>query len=248
MPKQPAFNLRWLLAGFVAIFYTFFIALFTVLGSVFHAPRSWLDQLSRLWAKRILQAARVRVEVTGLEYYPEQAAILVGNHQGALDILALNAYLPQPPVFVAKQEIFRIPLMGRAMTAFGHIAVNRKDSQKAIESINQGAAKLRQSCQNVVFFPEGTRTRDGQMLPFKKGAFVFALQSQLPIVPFAIVGSYEALPPKKKVLNPGTIRVQFLPPIDPSRYTLEQRELLTQDTYAVIEQAVQQIQADYSYA
>lgn len=248
MSKQPAFNLRWLLAGMVAVFYTFFIASFTLIVSIFQGPLSLLNALSALWARRILQAASVRVEVTGLEYFPEQAAIFVGNHQGALDILALMAYLPHPPVFVAKQEIFRIPVMGRAMSAMGHIAVNRKDSPKAIESINQGAKKLRRRGQNVVFFPEGTRTRDGQMLAFKKGAFVFALQSQLPIVPFAIVGSYEALPPKRRVLNPGTIRVQLLPAIDPGQYTVEQRDQLTQDTYAVIEQAVQQIQANHSYA
>ncbi len=248
MPKQPAFNLRWLVAGAVAIFYTFFIALFSLLTAIFKGPQSWLDALSRLWGQRVLQAARIQVEVTGLEYFPTEAAILVGNHQGALDILALLGYLPQLPVFVAKQELFRIPLMGHAMAAVGHIPVNRKDSQKAIASINQGAKKLRQRGQNVVFFPEGTRTRDGQMKPFKKGAFVFALQSQLPIVPFAIVGSYEALPPKRKVLNPGTIRIQFLPPIDPNQYSVEQRDQLTQDTYAVIERAVHQIQADHSYA
>jgi len=248
MSKQPAFNFRWLLAGLVAVFYTFFVASFTLIVAIFHGPLTWLNALSALWARRILQAARVRVDVTGLEYFPEQAAIFVGNHQGALDILALMAYLPDPPVFVAKQEIFRIPLMGRAMSAVGHIAVNRKDSPKAIASINQGAQKLRDRGQNVVFFPEGTRTRDGQMLPFKKGAFVFALQSGLPIVPFAIVGSYEALPPNHKVLNPGTIRVQLLPPIDPTQYTVEQRDQLTQDTYAVIEAAVHQIQADYTYA
>jgi 1-acyl-sn-glycerol-3-phosphate acyltransferase len=182
-----------------------------------------------------------------LEDLPATPAVLVGNHQGMFDILVLMKYLPRPPVFVAKQELFRIPVLGPGMRAFGHISVDRKNSEKAIASIQTGKEQLLKYQQQVIFFPEGTRTRDGKMLPFKKGAFVFALESGLPIVPFCVRGSYEALPPGVKVVRPGLIEVAFLTPIDPATYpAFATKEELIEHVYALIENQLVEMETAFS--
>jgi 1-acyl-sn-glycerol-3-phosphate acyltransferase len=134
------------------------------------------------------------------------------------------------------------------MRAVGHIPVNRSHPEKAIASIQRGTQKLRKHGDQVVFFPEGTRTRNGQLLPFKKGAFVFAIESQLPLVPFAIEGSFRALPPGQRCLHSGMIRVQFLPPVDTTGLTRDDRDPLMQSTARQIGTALESLntaEADY---
>ncbi|MGE3728811.1 MAG: lysophospholipid acyltransferase family protein, partial [Candidatus Sericytochromatia bacterium] len=122
-----------------------------------------------------------------------------------------------------------------------------KNSEKAITSIQTGTQQLLKRQQQVIFFPEGTRTRDGKMLPFKKGAFVFALESGLPMVPFCVRGSYEALPPGVKVVRPGLIEVAFLAPIDPASYpSFATKEDFIQHVYALIENKLVEMEADFA--
>ncbi|PIQ26773.1 1-acyl-sn-glycerol-3-phosphate acyltransferase [bacterium (Candidatus Blackallbacteria) CG17_big_fil_post_rev_8_21_14_2_50_48_46] len=231
----PKLNFRFLFAAFVTLFATLLFGSLALLGMLIRLPLPVLEKFSRFWARCILGASGIRVQLRGLEHLSESAAVMVGNHQGMFDILVLLGYLSRPPVFVAKQELFKIPLFGQAMLALGHIPVDRKDREKAIASIQKGTQKLNKNEQKVVFFPEGTRTRDGQMLPFKKGAFVFAQESGLPLTPFMIRGSYQALPPGVRVVRPGLIEVVFLPSVDPGSYSVEQRELLIEAVRQQIE-------------
>lgn len=231
-------NGRFLWASLVTIIVTFTCASAALLAVLFRAPRPILDAISRTWAQRILQACGIRVELSDVHELPSDSAILVGNHQGMLDILALMSALPHPPVFAAKAELFRIPLFGQAMRAMGHIPIYRGDRQKAIASINRGARTLQKKGHQLAFFPEGTRSRDGKIHAFKKGAFVFALESKLPLVPFAINGSYQCCPPGKKRVYAGVIQLKILPLKDTQNYTLDQRDALTEDVRAAIIEAV----------
>lgn len=239
--SQARINARFVAAALAAAFYTLLFGSLVILGAFLHVPRAWLDVCCRLWGRGILNWAGIRVQLEGLSHLPQTSAVLVGNHQGIFEILALIAYLPNQPVFVGKQEAFRIPLFGHAMRAFGHIAIDREDREQAITSIRQGAERLKAHNDQVVFFPEGTRTRDGKLKPFKKGAFVFALESDLKIVPFAVDGSFQALPPGRRVIYPGLVRLRFLPPIDTMGYDHTQRDQLRDLTRDRIAAAVSQM-------
>lgn len=243
----PRLNGRYIYASFHAALATFIFGIMVMIFTLFRAPLKWSEWASVCWARWILWASGMEVRLYGLKNLPATPAVLVGNHQGMFDILVLMKYLPRPPVFVAKQELFRIPVLGPGMRAFGHISVDRKNSEKAIASIQTGTEQLLKHQQQVIFFPEGTRTRNGKMQPFKKGAFVFALESGLPIVPFCVRGSYEALPPGVKVVRPGLIEVTFLPPVEPSTYvSFPNKEDLIQHVYTLIENQLIEMETNFS--
>jgi 1-acyl-sn-glycerol-3-phosphate acyltransferase len=179
-------------AGLVALAATIWHASRVVIAALVRSPR--LREVSRdapfRWGRAILRATRVKVEVEGLEHLPADGpAIVVANHESWFDVFALVAHLPVDYRFVGKIELTRVPLFGRAWLAAGHIAIDRGDRQKAIESLQRAGEILHREGAVVVMFPEGTRTRDGNLLPFKKGAFVLAAQSQVPLVPVGISGS-----------------------------------------------------------
>lgn len=239
--SQSRTNARFVVSALVAALSTFIFGSLAILGALLRFPRSWIHGCTQFWARWILNTAGITIQLEGLEHLPKHSAVLVGNHQGVFEILGLLAYLEPPPVFVTKQEAFKVPIFGRAMLAAGHIPVDRRDTEKAVANIREGARRLRVHGDHVVFFPEGTRTRDGQLKPFKKGAFVFALESGLPLVPFAVDGSYQGLPPGKRVVLPGVVKIRFFPLIETSQFSLEQREQLRDQTYEVIAAGVTQL-------
>jgi 1-acyl-sn-glycerol-3-phosphate acyltransferase len=134
--------------------------------------------------------------------------IYMGNHQGNFDIMALTMAIPRTFSWVAKEELFRIPLFGAAMLRAGYIPLDRSDGRKALKSMKLAAERIAGGT-SVVIFPEGTRTKDGQLLPFKRGAFLLAARAGVPIVPFTINGSRAINPRNRLELYPGTIRLSF---------------------------------------
>lgn len=168
----------------------------------------------RNWARSLLWAAGVKVEVEGLEHLPPgEPAILVANHESWFDVFALVVHLPVDYRFVGKIELTRIPFFGPSWLATGHIAIDRSDRTKAIESLREAGESLRRDGAVVVMFPEGTRSEDGELLPFKKGAFVLALQTGVPIVPAGVSGSRKIMPKGSWRIRPGTIVIRIGPPI-----------------------------------
>ncbi len=137
----------------------------------------------------------------------------MGNHQGNFDIMSLTLAIPRLFAWVAKEELFKVPLFGAAMRRAGYIPLDRSDGRKALKSMKQAAARIA-SGTSVVIFPEGTRTKDGSLLPFKRGAFMLAVKAGVPIVPFTINGSRAINPRNRMELRPGTISVSFAPPIE----------------------------------
>ena len=182
----------------------------------------------RAWSAGILKAAGVRVHYEGLDRMPrDQAQILVANHESWFDVFALAATLPVDYRFVGKTELSRIPLFGPAWLAAGHYAIDRSDRQAAIASLDQVGNRMRENRHTVVLFPEGTRSSDGTMGSFKKGAFVMAINAGVPVVPVAILGSRKIMPKGSWAVRGGDIQVRVGRPLPTEGYTLERRDALT---------------------
>ena len=165
--------------------------------------------------------------------------VYVANHQSQFDIPALVLAMPAEFRMVAKRELLHIPIFGWALWLAGFVFIDRTDRDRAIERLEKTVRILRKGI-SVVVFAEGTRSRDGRLLPFKKGGFILALKAGLPIVPVSIRGGREILPKGSLRVRPGAIDVVFGAPIPTTSYTFESRDDLIALTRARIEAALLQ--------
>jgi 1-acyl-sn-glycerol-3-phosphate acyltransferase len=190
-------------------------------------PR-WGDPILRFWAKSILSAAAVRVEALGLENLPPDSCVMVSNHQSNFDVLLILARIRKHLRFVAKKELYRIPLFGMALRATGNIEVDRSGGEGDRKKLEQAISAVRERV-SIVFFAEGTRSPSGELRPFKKGAAVLAVQAQVPLVPIAVAGTREILP-KKSIWIRGGRRalLRVGKPLPTIGLTVEDRDRLTQ--------------------
>ncbi len=173
------------------------------------------DCIPRLWVRLVLRCAGVRLDVSGAEAVDwSKPAVVVANHQSWFDVFALIAALPGRVRFVAKQELGRIPIFGRAWRGCGHIGLDRSDRRQAIESLNRAGEKMHEESLAVTMFPEGTRSLDGRLYPFKKGAFVLAIRAGVPIVPVGMSGSGAVMPKGSFRVRSGEIRIRVGSPIE----------------------------------
>lgn len=191
-------------------------ALFAVSASIFtlfdSSGRSYAFH-ARLWARLALGLNHTPVELRGTEYLPDGPFILMSNHQSNFDILSLIATIPCRVYWIAKKELFDIPVFGPSMLRGGYIPLDRSDGRKALKSMENAAAIIRQGS-SVVMFPEGTRSRDGQLLPFKRGGFMLAVRAGVPVIPVTINGSGRVNPGGLIRLYSGKITLNLHPRID----------------------------------
>ena len=183
-------------------------------------------RLARVWSRAILAAAGVKLTVnvhTRLD--PKTPYVFMANHASASDIFSLFVAVPFPVRMIAKKQLGRIPFFGWAMHAGRFIFIDRQNPIAARRSIEEAARRIH-SGQSVLLFPEGTRTRDGTMGPFKKGGFHLAIAAGVPIVPVAIRGAYEIMPRKQLYLRPGVVTVEIGAPIPTTGLTTADREAL----------------------
>lgn len=226
------------------VFFATFIpwTLFVIVTGVplsFLSP-DYLHTYARFWARIGLLLAGVQFEVEGREHLPATGAVVyMPNHQSNFDILALFAGLPGQFRWLAKEELFRIPLFGFAMRRTGYIAVDRSDRKKAILSMAEAARRIGAGT-SVIVFPEGTRSPDGTLLPFKKGGFMLAIQAGAPIVPIAIRGSHEVMPKGSRWIHGGPLRVTIFPLVPTAGTTPAEREALMAQVRIPIAQALGQ--------
>ena len=175
-----------------------------------------VHRLGIIWGRSALLLAGLKITVRGSEYIPQnRSAIYIVNHQSNFDIPILYAGLPLQFRWMAKKELFDVPLFGLAMRRCGYIPIDRSDRRKAMHSMNEAAKQIREGA-SVIIFPEGTRTTDGQLQEFKKGGFLIAIKAQAPIVPVAIKGSFAVMSKDSWRINSGAIEMEFFPPFDTS--------------------------------
>lgn len=185
-----------------------------MLSTVFDRSGTTYHRIALLWSRAALLVAGARVEVEGAELIPrDQPLIFMGNHQSNFDIPALFQAVPIRFNWLAKEELFRVPFFGASMRSAGYIPINRGDGRDSLRSLDK-AAQVIQRGTSVAIFPEGTRSNDGGLLPFKKGGFILAAKAGVPIVPVTIIGSGMINPPDNFfMIRSGVIRVRFSPPI-----------------------------------
>ncbi len=211
-----------------------------IVASLFHVRGDIYWWCSRIWARWLLWATGCRVRVEGLENIAQdRPQVFASNHVSHVDVIALAAKIPKPFRFVAKKELAKIPVFGRAWQAAGHISVDRADRASAVASLDAAGRLIREDNSSVVIFPEGTRGNGQGMLPFKKGAFMLALRTGVEIVPAAVLGTRAVLPKGAWRLRAGPVIVRFGAPIDTTRYDEATRDVLIDEVRARIEQLLE---------
>ncbi len=215
---------------------TLVFSLLTILLSLCRVSDHKIQWVPRTWARLLLWGVGCRAHTSGRENLePGETYVFACNHTSALDILALLSELPSNFRWIAKKELFEIPLFGPAMLRAGYIPIDRSDRRAAMESLNRAAERIAGGA-SVVIFPEGTRSPDGKLLPFKSGGLALAIRSQRPVVPVAIIGANQALRPKSTLLNPGAIRIVLGRPIPTQGLKIKQRDELAQKVRAKVEE------------
>jgi 1-acyl-sn-glycerol-3-phosphate acyltransferase len=196
----------------------------------------------RRWSRDNLWLSRARVEIEGLEQIDRSGPqLLVANHSGLHDILSLSARLPIQFRWVAKRSLFRVPFMGWHMRRSGYIPIDRENPREAAKSII-AAAQIIHGGVNAIAFPEGTRSRNGDLGKFHSGAFALALKTQVPLVPVTLEGSCRVIMPKTLQVNPGVIiRIKINSPIDVTRYAHGEKHLLMEDVFAVMSRNLEEL-------
>lgn len=192
-------------------------------------------KMGRRWSRVMLWASGGRVRYQGAEHMTAAApCVYISNHASNLDIWALFGILPPSARFVAKQSLFRIPVLGWALSTSGFIPIDRGHRKRAIRSLQLAADKIR-SGRSVILFAEGTRSRSGQLGGFKKGPFHLALRAGVPVVPIAVSGSFSVLPPRSLRVTPGAVTVRVYPPIDVAPFAPDGIDALRRLVRATIE-------------
>lgn len=231
--------LRWLwgAAADVAVFlFTLVCATIGILAAAFTGRTTVIDRLGPWWGRIILVICGVRVDVVGLEHLDRHRSyVLISNHLSNFDIWATLAALPLNLRFVAKQELTRLPLFGRALGMSDHVVIDRSNPEQAIERINARVAAQGATPFCLLFYAEGTRSPDGKIHAFKKGGVSLAIRTGLPVVPLAISGTWKLLPKGAWIIRPGgRVRLTIAAPIETKEYGIEQRDELNERVRNVI--------------
>lgn len=193
------------------------------------------DLCGILWARINTYMTPAIVRVIGKQHLKKgQSYVIVANHRSSFDILISYAFLGIPFKWVMKKELSKVPGLGYGSRAVGHIFIDRSNTKKAIDTMNRARAKIRNGM-SVLFFPEGTRNEDGTLLPFKKGAFHFALDLNLPILPVSINGTDRILPDDTYNLFPGCAEIVFHTQIDTAAYSKKEISKLIEDVRFVVQ-------------
>jgi len=169
----------------------------------------------------------VHVEVKGTERIPRGTCIFAANHTSSADAPAVVSAIPRRIAILLKRSLFEWPIVGQAFHLAHFIPVDRFNRDSAIESVDKAIEAIRNG-QSFLIYPEGTRSPDGRLQEFKKGTAVMAIKAGVPLVPIACSNAHRIMKKRELKIYPGEILVEFLPPIDSTQYTLEQREDLNQ--------------------
>lgn len=210
-------------------------ALVLVVISIFKKDAPAIERTLHAWSRGFLRLAPMTFEVAGSELIDRHRQyVFVANHLSNFDIPLLFLAIPKPIRYLAKKEVYKIPVVAQAMKAVGIIKIDRWGTTTSHTSINAGIADARRRGYSLIIFPEETRQIDGNLSTFKKGAFRIAIDNQLPVVPVTIQGSWEVWKPGAKVIYPGHGKVVIHEPIETAHLGLSDIEDLRERVHGVI--------------
>ncbi len=184
-----------------------------------------------------VRSVGVRVEVSGQERIPTGACLFVANHTSSADAPAVVGAIPRRIAILLKKSLFSWPIAGQAFTLAHFIPVERGNQESAIASLEKATEAMKEG-QSFLIYPEGTRSPDGRLQEFKRGAVVMAMKAGVPIVPMVCAGAQKVMEKRSLVIRPGVIKVEFLEPIDASAYTFELRDELNKRVHAAMATAL----------
>lgn len=188
----------------------------------------------RWWGRMLCRLAGVRVRIEGMANIdPDQTYIFAGNHCSQYDIFSFQGYFPHDFRWIAKKELFRIPLFGQAMRRVGYIPVDRSHGRQAMRSLDEAAKRIAAGS-SVLIFPEGTRSRDGSLQEFKTGAVLLAIKAGVPIVPLGFVGSRAVLPKGALLPRGGEIVIRIGTPMATAHYKTTDKQLVAQTLHGAV--------------
>ena len=222
---DPAIVLETIFFGTISIFMSFF-------------DKAGVIQMriARIWAKYLLLLSGVRVTVEGLDQIdPGKSYVFVSNHASYMDTPVALANIYVQFRFLAKQGLFQVPFLGQHLSQAGHIPVPRKDPRAAVKTMQVAAETIRQKKVSLLIFPEGGRSEDGKLRPFKEGGAYIAIRAGVPCVPVAMIGTHDVLPYGGAVIQSGPIILRILKPIETTHLTLQDRGALTETLHRLIE-------------
>ncbi len=227
--------LRTFVASIVGLVATLIAAPAVVVIAAVNDSSPWIDRVIRTWSRAWLAASGTQLNIVGGEHVDvDESYVVVCNHLSTLDIMACFLAVPLPIRYLAKKELFRIPLLAQGMRAIGIIEVDRSARSAVHAEVNRRAKELVEKRRSLIIYPEGTRPRDGVLDPFKKGAFTMAIASGLPVLPVTIHGTYEAWRPGTLWVKGGEIIVIVDKPIPTIGLTQSDSNDLTNQVYRTI--------------
>ena len=206
---------RTIITVVVGVTATIIAVAFIAVMVVINDSSPMIEKIIRVWSRAWLAASGTKLEVVGAENLdPNRSYVVVANHLSTLDIMACLLAVPLPIRFLAKKELFRVPVLAQGMRMVGIIEVDRQARGAVHSEVNRQSRELIEKGRSLIIYAEGTRPRNGVMKPFKKGAFTMAISSGLPVLPLSIHGSYEAWPPGTPLVRGGVIKVILDKPVE----------------------------------
>lgn len=191
-----------------------------------------------IFSPMILAISMVRVKAKGLENVLDEPAIYAANHASQLDIPIICARVNRPMFFIGKIELKKIPILSQYMKIVGMIFVDRKNRERAMASMRTAIQDI-QGGKSIAAFPEGTRTKTGELLPFKKGVFTISKEGRIPIVPIAVIGSAKALASGSFFMRPATVELRILPALNSEEFFNMTIEEMANHTRSLIQHEIE---------
>ena len=218
---------------------TVFLGTIVIIFGLLDYKKKYVGIIARFWAKWLIKASFVQVEVKGHEKIDKTKfpkLIFLANHSSALDILIVLSAINYNIVFLAKKQLFPIPFLGWAMSAIGCIKVDRENKDKAKESVDIAIKQISNNENSIILFPEGTRSENGMLNKFKKGGFILAIRTNIPVVPISIKGANILNKKTSYSIQPGKVEMIIADPIYTVDYNEDKKEELLNRCYLTIKE------------
>lgn len=210
-------------------------AITAIIGGIFNPYSKFNNSVTRAWARVIVFALGIKLIIEGSEnILKDKSYVVVANHQSQIDIPILVMAVRTNLRIIAKKELFKIPFLGWGMKAVGMLEVDRSNHKQSIETLKKAENIVKEQHLSVLVFPEGTRSPDGKIHPFKKGPFVLSINTGLPILPVSVSGTGHITPKGKLQINRGRVKIIIHPPIPVENWELKDRDKLLEETHKTV--------------